>query len=85
MQFWGVVRGAGAGWAIAERVVWERGAPASAHAARSYVFYTFVHRDQSNAVFYSSHMHMVCICNKFCCLWSKFVMLYRPAFPLQIQ
>lgn len=36
---------------LAERVVWERRAPASAHGARQLLFYAFVQADQSDAVF----------------------------------
>lgn len=36
---------------LAERVVWERRAPASAHGARQFVFYTLVQANLSNAVF----------------------------------
>lgn len=36
---------------LAERVVWERRAPASAHGARQFLFYTLVQANLSNAVF----------------------------------
>lgn len=38
---------------VAERVVWEQRAPATAHGAHHCVFYTFAHTYLSNAVFYS--------------------------------
>lgn len=47
-----VVEGSGGKRSAAERVVWERRAPAPAHGARPLSFYTFAHTYLSNAVFY---------------------------------
>lgn len=47
-----VLRGwEGRGRYLAERVVWERRAPATAHGARPVSFYAYAQTDQSNAVF----------------------------------